>query len=77
MFLQQEPIIVEVLKQPQAARDISVDVVLGMFALAGAFLLVAALGGLVAGAIFIGIRRARNASALPTDTDHVRLRIQM
>lgn len=76
MFLiQQQPIVVEVLKQPAAAPDISVDVMLGMFALAGAFLLVAALGGLVAGAIFIGIRRSRDASAPPTDTDHVRLRI--
>lgn len=74
-LLQQEPIVVEVLKQPQAARDIGVDVVLGMFALAGVFLLVAALGGLVAGAIFISLRRARDASAPPTDTDHVRLRI--
>ena len=74
-LLQQEPIVVEVLRQPQPARDISVDVVLGMFALAGAFLLVAALGGLVAGAIFIGLRRSRDASAPPTDTDHVRLRI--
>ena len=74
-YIQQEPIIVEVLKQPVAAPDISVQVVLGMFALAGVFLLVAALGGLVAGAIFIGIRRSRNASATTADTDHVRLRI--
>ena len=75
MFIQQEPIIVEVLKQPDAARDISIDVVLGMFAMAGVFLLVAALGGLVAGAIFIGIRRFRDSSAPPTDTEHLRLRI--
>ena len=75
MFIQQEPIIVEVLKQPQAARDIGVDVVLGMFAMAGVVMLVAALGGLVAGAIFIGIRHFRDSSAPPTDTDHVRLRI--
>jgi hypothetical protein len=75
MFIQQEPIIVEVLKQPEAARDISVDVVLGMFVMAGVFLLVAALGGLLAGAVFIAIRRFRDASAAPTDTEHVRLRI--
>ena len=75
MFIQQEPIIVEVLKQPVAARDISIDVVLGMFAMAGVFLLVAALGGLIAGAIFIGIRRFRDATAPPTDTGHVKLRI--
>jgi len=75
MFIQQEPIIVEVLKQPEAARDIGVDVVIGMFAMAGVVMLVAALGGLVAGAIFIGIRRYRDSSAPPTDTEHVRLRI--
>ena len=75
MFIQQEPIVVEVLKQPEAARDISVDVILGMFALTGAFLLVAALGGLVAGAIFVGIRRFRDSSAPSTDAGHLRLRI--
>jgi len=75
MFIQQEPIIVEVLKQPEAARDISIDVVLGMFAMAGAMLLVAALGGLLVGAIFIGIRRLRDASAPPADTNHLKLRI--
>ena len=75
MFIQQEPIVVEVLKQPAATPDISVEVVLGMFELAGVALLLAALGGIVAGAIFIGIRRVRDASAPSTDTEHVRLRI--
>lgn len=76
MFLEQPPIVVEVLKQPEAAHDISIDVVIGMFAMAGVVLLVAALGGLVAGAIFIAIRRFRDASGPPTsDTSHVRLRI--
>lgn len=75
MFIQQEPIVVEVLKQPAAAPDISVDVVLGMFELAGVALLLAALGGIVAGAIFIGLRRLRDASTPSTDTEHVRLRI--
>jgi len=75
MFIQQEPILVEVLKQPAAAPDIGVEVVLGMFELAGVALLLAALGGIVAGAIFIGIRRVRDASTPPTDTEHVRLRI--
>ena len=76
VLLQQAPYIVEVLKQPEPARDISVDVVLGMFAMAGVVLLAAAIGGLIAGAIFVGIRRLRDASAPPTtDTGHVRLRI--
>jgi len=76
MLLQQTPIIVEVVKQPAITPDISVNVVIGMFQMAGAFLLVAALGSLVAGAIFIAIRRMRDASPdATTDTGHVRLRI--
>ena len=75
MFIQQEPFIVDVVKQPEAARDISLDVVLGMFEMAGVVLLVAALGGLVAGAIFIAIKRFRDSSAPPSDTDHVKLGI--
>ena len=76
LLLQQAPFVVEVLKQPEPTRDISVDVVLGMFAMAGVVLLAAAVGGLVAGAIFVGLRRLRDASAPPTtETGHVRLRI--
>ena len=75
MFIQQEPIVIQLLKQPEAARDISLDVVLGMFTMAGVLLLVAAVGGLVAGAIFIGIRRFRDSSAPPADTNNLKLRI--
>ena len=74
-LLQQEPIVVDVIKQPPPARDISIDVVLGMFQMAGVVLLFAAVGGLIAGLIFIGIRRFRDASTPPTDSDHVKLRI--
>jgi hypothetical protein len=75
MFFQQEPIVVDVIKQPTPARDISVDVVLGMFQMAGVLLLAAAIGGVIAGLVFIGIRRLRDASSPPTDSEHVRLRI--
>ncbi len=75
MFIQQEPIVVELLKQPEVARDISADVVVGMFSLAGVMLLAAALGGLVVGAIFVGIRRYRESSAPPTDANNLRLRL--
>jgi len=75
MFLQLPPIVVEVIKQPEAARDISIDYILTMFATAGVILLAAAAGGLIAGAIFIGIRRMRDAATSPTDSSHVRLRI--
>ena len=75
MFIQQEPVVVEVFKQPEISPDISIDVVIGMFSLAGVMLLIAALGGLVAGAIFVGIRRYRDASGPPTDTEDGHLRI--
>jgi hypothetical protein len=75
MFLQQAPIVVEVLKQPEPAPDISIDYILTMFATAGVILLAAAIGGLIAGAIFIAFRRLRDASTPPTETTHVRLRI--
>ncbi len=54
--------VVDVLKQPPASRDISIDVVLGMFEMAGVLLLAAAVGGLIVGGIFIAIRRFRDAS---------------
>jgi hypothetical protein len=75
MLLQQVPIVVDVVKQPEAARDISLDVVIGMFTMAGVVLLCAALGGLLVGAVFIAIRRARDARTEPTPTEHTRLRI--
>ena len=77
MVLQEAPIIVDVVKQPPAAHDISIDYILTMFASAGVVLLIAALGGLIVGAIFIAIRRAQDASAPATnpDSSHVKLKI--
>lgn len=76
MFLfQQEPIVVDVIKQPPPAKDISIDVILGMFQMAGVVLLAAAVGGLIVGLIFIAIRRFRDASAPSSDSEHVKLRI--
>lgn len=71
------PVIVDVVKQPAAARDISLDAVLAAFASAGVALLVAAVGGIVAGVIFVAIRRFRDATTPPTDPSqhHLRLRI--
>ena len=57
MFLllaQSAPIVVDLAKAPEAERDISVDVVLGMFATAGWFLLAGAIGcGIVAGCVVL------------------------
>jgi len=76
LFLQQQPIVVEVIKQPAATRDISIDYIITMFQTAGVLLLAAALGGILVGLIFVVIRRFRDASTSHTgETEHVRLRI--
>ena len=76
IFLQEQPIVVEVLKQPVPTRDISIDYVITMFQTAGIFLLTAAVGGILVGLIFVALRRMRDASASHTgETEHVRLRI--
>ncbi len=61
----QGPIVVEVFEQPEITPDIGVDVVLGMFSLAGVMLVAAAIGGLLVGAIFVGIRRFGESSPPP------------
>lgn len=73
--LQQNPIVVEVVKQPQPSHDISIDVVLGMFAMAGVLLVAAAIGSaIVAGAILL-YKRWRDASTPPTQHSHTTLEI--
>ena len=76
-LLQQQPIVVDVAKQPTPTQDISIDYVITMFQTAGVFLLMAAVGGLIVGAVFVAFKRYREASAATTtnETDHVKLRI--
>lgn len=75
-MFQQNPIVVDVIKQPPVTPEISMaDVVVGAFGLTGAIMLAAAIAGLLVGAIFIWIRRAQDASAPPTDPGHARLRL--
>jgi hypothetical protein len=74
-LIQQPAIVVEVIKQPAVTPDASVDAVLAMFMLAGVAMLLAAIGGLLGGVVFVGIRRFRDASAPPADQNPLRLRI--
>jgi hypothetical protein len=70
VLLQQEPVIVDLAAQPEPSRDITIDVILGMFAMAGVFLLVAAIGSaLVAGGMIL-YKRRRDASAPPDQSPH-------
>ncbi len=77
-MFQQNPIVVEVLKQPPVAQEITVgDVVMGAVSMTGVIMLVAAATGLLVGAIVIFIKRRREKDALPPpDPGHATLRIQ-
>ena len=73
-LLQQKPIIVDVTKQPTPTHDITFDFLVGMFAMAGLFLLAALIGSvLVAGGIIFYKRR--RSSTDTSQHDHTTLRI--
>lgn len=59
LFLQQTPIIVDVGDKQAPSGDITIDFVVGMFAMAGVFLLAAAIGSLIVAAVVILYKRRR------------------
>ena len=73
-LLQQNPIIVEVAKPPEPTADISLDFVVGMFAMAGIFLLAALVGSLVVAGVILFMKR-RQQRLSPDDPSHTTLRI--
>ena len=76
-LLAQQPIVVDLTNQPKETPDISINVILSMFAVAGIFLLVAAAGSaIVAGSILL-YKRWRDGSAAAADSSpsHIRLQI--
>ena len=74
-FLAQKPIVVDLAKQSEPSRDISIEVVLAMFAVAGIFLLVALIGcAIVAGGMIL-YKRWRDSSAPPSETSHTHIRL--
>jgi hypothetical protein len=73
-LLQQKPIIVDVGKQPTPTRDITFDFLLGMFAMAGLFLLVALIGSALV-AVGIILYKRRRSSTDAGQQDHTTLRI--
>jgi hypothetical protein len=77
LLLAQKPIVVDLAKPTPASHDISIDVVLSMFAMAGIFLLVALVGcSIVAGAMIL-YKRWRDASAPPQTDQHTHIRLQI
>jgi hypothetical protein len=76
MFLQPNPIVIDVVKQPPVAPEITMaDVVLGAVGLTGAIMGAALLVGLLVGATIVFLKRRRDAEAPPTDAGHARLRL--
>jgi hypothetical protein len=73
-LLQDKPIIVDVGKPPEPTPDISIDFVVGMFAMAGVFLLVALVGSLIVAGVILFMKRRRQRLA-PDDPGHTTLRI--
>jgi predicted RND superfamily exporter protein len=74
--LVQNPIIVDVGRQPDPTGDISIDFVIGMFAMAGVLLAVAIAGCVIVAGIVIFIKRRRAAMDDSDETtSHTRLKI--
>jgi hypothetical protein len=76
LTLVQKPIIVDVERQADPTGDISIDFVVGMFAMAGVLLLVAAVGCLIVAGLVIFFKRRRAAMDDSNEmTSHTRLKI--
>jgi hypothetical protein len=73
-LLQEKPIIVDVGKPPEPTPDISLDFVVGMFAMAGVFLLLALVGSLIVAGVILFMKR-RQQRLSPDDPSHTTLRI--
>ena len=74
MLLQDKPIIVDVGKQPTPTRDLTFDFLIGMFQMAGIFLLAALIGSVIVAAVIILYKRRRGSTGTG-DPDHTTLRI--
>jgi hypothetical protein len=78
LLLAQKPIVVDLARQSEPAHDISIDVVLGMFKMAGVLLLVALIGCVLVAGGMILYKRWRDGSAPPPEAPphtHIRLGI--
>lgn len=74
-LLQQNPIVVDLAKQPPPTRDVSIDFVLNMFLMAGVLLAAAALGSLLVAGVIILYKRWRDAGTSDAGPSHTTLRI--
>jgi hypothetical protein len=75
-LLAQKPIVVDLSTKSEQSRDISIEVVLAMFAVAGIFLLVALIGSAIVAGGMIVYKRWRDASG-PADARHTHIRLEI
>jgi len=76
MFLQQQPIIVELGNQAEASRDISVDTALSIFLMPFVVLVALLLGGAIVGGLVVAYKRWRDRGDAPVMvSDHPTIRI--
>ena len=73
-LLQDKPIIVDVGKQPTPTRDLTFDFLIGMFQMAGIFLLAALIGSVIVASVIFLYKR-RQSSTGTGDPGHTTLRI--
>jgi len=76
-LLAQKPIVVDLSTKSEQSHDISIEVVLAMFAVAGIFLLIALIGSAIVAAAMIVYKRWRDASAPPAETQHTHIRLRI
>jgi len=77
VLLQQKPIVVDLAQKTPESHDISIDVVLSMFAMAGVLLLVAFVGCVIVAGAMILYKRWRDASTPPSGDQHTHIRLQI
>ena len=76
-LLAQKPIVVDLTKETPQSHDISIEVVLSMFAVAGIFLLVALIGCLLVAGGMILYKRWRDSSGPPSEPQHTHIRLRI
>ena len=76
-LLAQKPIVVDLTREQPTSHDISIDVVLGMFAMAGIFLVVALIGCVIVAGGMILYKRWRDSSVPPPNEPHTHIRLHI
>ena len=76
-LLQQKPIVVDLAGRSPESHDISIDVVLSMFAMAGIFLVIALIGSSIVAGGMILYKRWRDSSTPPQTEPHTHIRLQI